>query len=205
VVGLVAGRLVEEYKRPVVVLQEEGAESTGSARSVGDFNLVECLKTAQHTLVKFGGHKQAAGLTVRTEQLSVFYQSVLDYADSHEVGVYEKELLLEATLREQDLTVQNCQRVSQFEPFGVENPSPLFLLPAAVVRSMRQVGATGKHLQLRVVAGDTTLECIAFNLGHWAGKIREGDRVDLACAMTLDSWQGMTKLKLRIQELQLHE
>src|SRR6185503_19999944 len=82
IVGLAAGKLAEENYIPVIVLEKGPEESTGSARTVGDFDVVESLKAASEYLVRFGGHKQAAGLTVRTVDFEKMYQKVLDYADT---------------------------------------------------------------------------------------------------------------------------
>jgi single-stranded-DNA-specific exonuclease len=82
VVGLAAGRLAELYKRPVIVLETGDEESTGSARTGSEFDLVSALKSASHLLVKYGGHKQAAGLTLKNKDVPAFYQALLDYAKS---------------------------------------------------------------------------------------------------------------------------
>ena len=83
VVGLVAGRIAEEFHKPTIVLEEGETEATGSARTVGGFNVVEALEHASEHLIRFGGHKQAAGLTLHPSNFSAFYQNILDYAEKN--------------------------------------------------------------------------------------------------------------------------
>src|SRR6185503_16503582 len=151
VVGLAAGRLAEVYQKPVIVLERGELESTGSARSGGDFNIVECLKSAQEHLIKFGGHKQAAGLTVKSEHIDTFYSQILQYAENNwpEEGL-SINLELDAALSESDLTAETAYVITAAAPFGVGNKKPQFLLSDAAVVSTRLVGNGAKHLQLKL-------------------------------------------------------
>jgi single-stranded-DNA-specific exonuclease len=147
IVGLVAGRLAEEFYKPVIVLEKTTEFSTGSARTVGDFNILEALKHASEHLVRFGGHKQAAGLTLQTVKLEIFYQKVLDYAEANIVES-SRTLELEAELQASDLVSTTYNLVSSLEPFGVNNPKPKFLISALEILDLKPVGKTGQHFQL---------------------------------------------------------
>lgn len=200
VVGLVAGRAASEYNRPVIVLQEEENESTGSARSVGDFNIVECFKAVSHLLVKFGGHKQAAGLTIKTENIEEFYALILKYAENN-LKEQEPVLELESELFESDLNLSSFELVSQLEPFGVGNPKPKFLISGATLQGLRGVGKTGQHLQLGIKLGESTIEGIAFNMSYLTQSFQIGDLADLAVELIADAWNGHKKLKLRLIDI----
>lgn len=201
VVGLVAGRLANDLKKPVIALERGVEESTGSARSVGEFNLVDCLKSASEFLVKFGGHKQAAGLTVKTKDLDAFYSAILNYAHEHEEELkVGQELLLDAELTESDLTLDTYHAVAQMEPFGIGNPKPKFLVSKATVVSMRKVGKDQSHLQIRLRLGKVEIDAIGFNQGYLCDTIEPGSTISVAAELMLDGWNGQSKLKLRILE-----
>jgi single-stranded-DNA-specific exonuclease len=205
-VGLVAGKLADEYNRPVIVLEQGEIESTGSARSGGGFNMIEALKAAQHLLVRFGGHKQAAGLTVRTEHVETLYEKILEFAEQHAYeNVDDKILELEAELSEPQLNLQTHELIAQFEPFGVNNPKPKFLIRGAKVITKRAVGAEQKHLQMQLLIGNMTIDTIGFNLAYLAAKLDGYTMIDIAAETLADTWNGTTKFKLRIIDIRQHE
>lgn len=214
IVGLVAGRLTEEFHKPVMVLSRGKEESTGSARSVGEFNVVESLKAAQDHLVRFGGHQQAAGLTVRTGEFEQFYQKVLEYADKHLTDEdMDPTLYLEGEIGESHIIetvhVQNSGQkrnrvmdvLSKLEPFGVGNPKPKFLVKNVVVNSMRFVGVNNQHLQLGLQVGQATLPGIYFNVPDFAKNVKIGDTIDVALELMEDEWNGKVTLKGRIFDI----
>lgn len=205
VVGLVAGKLASELHKPVIVLEKGEEESTGSARSVGGFDIVECLKSAKEHLMKFGGHKQAAGLTLRTENIDSFYKAVLEYAETNVRDEDSRALLeLEAELQPHDLTLDVYDIISELEPFGFGNERPKFLLRNATVQTQRVVGNGEKHLQMTLDLNGHVAQCIAFNMAYVCDTIKPGDRIDVACEIMADSWNGYRKLKLRIIDCVLH-
>jgi single-stranded-DNA-specific exonuclease len=205
VVGLIAGRLAEQYKKPVIILERGETESTGSARSSGEFNLVECLKSGSQYLVKFGGHKQAAGLTVKTEHIEIFYQTILEYADKESLEADEPALELEAELFPADINLNSFNRVAVFEPFGIKNPKPLFKISGARVASTRLVGKEQQHLQLTFDIGTVFIDAVAFSMGYLASKLSNDVILDIAVELLSDDWGGTSKLKLRIVDFHFYE
>lgn len=202
VVGLVAGKLVEEYNKPVMVLSKSGDEATGSARTVGEFDVVAGLKYAAEHLVKFGGHKQAAGLTLKAEHYEIFYQKLLEYAQDHLTDEdLKKHLTLEAELAEQDLQLEVYRLISKFEPFGVGNPKPKFLVPGCKVVGLREVGAQSQHLQIQLLKGSRQISGIAFSMGYFAKTLKVGDTIDVAAELIEDGWNGRNDVKLRVVDI----
>jgi single-stranded-DNA-specific exonuclease len=202
VVGLVAGRLAEEFYKPVVVLEKGETESTGSARTAGDFDLLESLKYAAEHIHRFGGHKQAAGLTIKNENLEKFYQKVLEFAEVNiNEETFQRQLNLEAELEQSQLSIENCQLLQLLEPFGVDNFKPKFLISGLPVASLRFVGQEGKHLQIKFQTENGQLEAIMFSASESAKKIGIGSVVDAAAELMLDTWNGQSKLKLRIVDV----
>ncbi len=205
VVGLVAGRLTEEYHKPVLVMERQGGEATGSARSVGEFNIVEALKHASEYLVRFGGHKQAAGFTLAADRFEEFYQKILEYADKNLTeGDLQKKLELEAEIFEDDLALDTYHAIFEFEPFGVGNPRPKFLASDFKVTGFRTVGNGQKHLQMQLSKGKKFVSAIAFNFGWLAKTLKIGDNVDIAAELIEDGWNGRQDVKLRIVDIKIN-
>lgn len=207
VVGLVAGKLVEEFSKPVLVLQEGSEESVGSARSVRNFNIVEALNFSKNFLVKYGGHSQAAGFTIKSEHIQAFYKQLLDYADTNLLeDNFSKVLEIETELSANEINMQNLEILEKFEPFGVDNTKPKFVINNVVIKEMATVGKDQKHLQMTVLAENGAqspsaqkyFKCIGFNFGKAAATLKAGEKLDLAFEFLGDTWNGTKNLKLKL-------
>lgn len=206
VVGIVAGKLAEHYKKPVIVMEKGEFESTGSARSSRGFDIVEALKACAPLLKKFGGHKEAAGLTVSNDKFDEFYLQLLKYTESHwPEDLPESVLDIDAELTEVDLSLARYDEVEALEPFGAGNPKPKFVLNDVTVMSHRLVGANNQHLQIQILSGETFLECIGFSLGYFAAQFDVGSQISLAGELMVDSWNGTKKLKMRVIDLKIKQ
>lgn len=198
VIGLVAGKLVEEYARPVLVFERGKIRSKGSARSIDAFHIVEALSHAQDILLKYGGHARAAGATIETKHLSTLYDKLLEYAEG---TLDDKDLVPTLTVdAEVDLDTigeNTLKIVEQFEPHGVGNPRPLFLSRDCIVQQVRAVGANGKHLKLTINGKDA----IAFDLGELSHDIAVGEVVDLVFGLERNAWKGRSALQLKVLDL----
>lgn len=201
VVGLVAGKIAEEFYRPTIILEKGEIEATGSARSVGEFDIVEALKSSQGHLLRFGGHKQAAGLTLKTEKFELFYQSVLEFAEKNMEADQPPILHLDAELLPSDLQFTTYNLLTALEPFGVNNPKPKFLISNAEILSIKPVGAQGQHMQIQVKLKEKVLSCIGFNFSGKILGVKIGDNIDIACELIADFWNGQQKLKLRLIDI----
>ncbi len=202
IVGLVAGKIAEEFKKPTIVLSQEGTTATGSARTVGEYSVIDSLIESKNFLLRFGGHKQAAGLTLEANQYEAFYQAVLHHAEAHLTEAdLEKTLLLEAELTEQDLQLETFMALEACGPFGVGNPKPRFEISGFTVKAIRLVGATQNHLQLTLGINGRDIKAIGFNLGYFAKSLQVGNTIDVAAELLADSWNGTRELKLRIVDI----
>lgn len=205
-VGIVAGRIADMYNRPAIVLERGETESTGSARvGTSSFNIVEALKAAKSKLVKFGGHKQAAGLTVKTEDLDALYLEILRYADANPVESGPPTVTIDAELSEADLSLAAYEDIVLLEPYGAGNTRPIFAINDVRIVSFKAVGATQQHLQLKIMLGDTTIDCIGFSMAYLAPRLDFGNKISVAGELMVDSWQGIKKLKMRLIDIHFEE
>ncbi len=212
VIGLVAGKLVEEFSRPAVVLTVGEVYSKASARSINGFNIIEAIRAQSEFLVDAGGHPMAAGFTVETAKLELVKQRLLELAEKA-IGpeLLEKTLKIDLELPLPAISLKLWEAIRKLAPFGLGNPEPVFKSPA-IVEDFRLVGNTGKHLRLIVKAvteegshQENSLAAIAFNQGFLANKLRRGQKVELAFGLTLNSWNGEKKLELKVKDIKLFE
>lgn len=201
VVGIAAGRLATELQKPVIVLEQGESECTGSARTYGNFDMVEALKATAEHLLKFGGHKQAAGLTLATHNLDAFRVAIARYAAAH-MSVEESDVVLEldAELSPAELHLDFFDLLEELQPFGVGNPKPLFLLQDLELQGAKKVG-NDKHAQLTFSVAGQPVQGIAFNMAYVCDTVPLGSAVDVAAELIADTWNGMRRLKLRVVDL----
>ena len=206
VVGIVAGRISDHYSKPAIIMEQGETSSTGSARSIKGFDIVAALNHCSEYLLKYGGHKEAAGLTVANDQFDNFYFNLLKYAENNWPEQSEEPILeLDAKLEEQDLSMDRYEEIALLEPFGMGNPKPKFLVEDAKLISHRLVGQSQNHLQMQVLVGETILECIGFSMGYFSAKLETGKIINLAGELIADTWNGNKKLKMRIVDIQIKQ
>ena len=169
-IGLTAGRLCEKYHLPAIVLSIRGETATGSCRSIPGVHIYETLGRCADLLERYGGHAQAAGLTLRTDRIDVFRDRLNQILqDTYDESVFEPEILYDLSIPFQHWTPETLSQLSALEPTGCGNPAPLFLLSGVSVQSMRKVGRDFSHLQLSLLDRDhTLLKGIAFSQGSIA-------------------------------------
>ena len=201
VLGLIAGRLADRLQRPAVALCFDTDTSRASARSIDGFDMVGALRQAADLLVRFGGHRQAAGFTVKTVNLYSLQrrlQSVAGEALAHLEPAHALDVDAEASpcaVLEQE----NFRFVQALAPFGKDNPAPLFLGRGVRVVESRVVGRGKGHLKLRVSSGDGIWDAIAFGMGGMAESAR--GRVDMLYRVGIDDWGGIPKAQLTVTGL----
>ena len=205
IIGIVAAKLLEKYKKPTFVLEEMGKEAKGSARSYGDFSAADAIRAADDIITKGGGHKLAAGVTLPTKNIGAFRGRVNEFYASLELRS-QTELLLpkadaEASFGEIGETL--VAQINQLEPFGNGNPQPILKSVGVKVVGLRRMGSDAQHvkLDLRDLQG-RTLQMLAFNAPeHFFVEI--GALVSVWYQPDVNEWNGRRTIEGRLLHLEL--
>ncbi len=200
VVGLAASRLADKYYRPAIVGKVDEAFTRCSCRSIPEFHITEALDQCADLLERHGGHAAAAGFTIRNDKVGVFLQRMRAIAanqladmELHPVLVADMELSLS------DLSFDLLENLRYLEPTGYGNPRPVFVSRGLRVKSARTVGRDQSHLKLSVSDGKTSLDAIAFRLGHLKPNLTP--KIDLLYAFEVNEWNGRRKLQLNVKDI----
>jgi single-stranded-DNA-specific exonuclease len=206
VIGIVASRLIETYYRPTVVLTESNGFATGSARSIDGFDLYQAVDACSDLLENFGGHMFAAGLTMKLENVERFRKRFEEIVAS---TITEEQLIphieIDAQLELCDIQPKFFRILKQFQPFGPENMSPVFLTKNVVDNGCgRIVGATGDHIKLELIQEVEpfhSYQAIGFQLGqHWE-YIKAGNPFDICYSIEENEFRGTTTLQIRLKDI----
>lgn len=206
VIGIVASRLIEIYYRPTIVLTESNGFATGSARSIDGFDLYQAVDACSDLLENFGGHMFAAGLTMKLENVEKFRKRFEEVVANQ---IAEDQLIphieIDAQLKLNEITPKFFRILKQFQPFGPENMSPVFLTKNVVDNGCgRQVGTSGGHLKLELIQEAEpfhSYQAIGFQLGqHW-DYIKAGNPFDICYSIEENEFRGQTCLQMRIKDI----
>jgi len=187
VVGIVAARITERYGKPTVVISENGDISTGSARSIEGFSIFEAVSYAADLLTKFGGHRQAAGLSLKTENINAFREKINEYAES--IDFTAPVLRLDCKLKPSALTLDLSEAIKLLEPFGMGNPTPVFGLFGVTLARITPIGG-GKHLRLIFSKSENSFQALLFGVTPERFCFKEGDILDAAVTVETNFYAG---------------
>jgi len=197
VVGVVAGRLVDEFYRPAVVIHFDEGTARGSARSIPDFDIIAALTECRDLLTRFGGHSQAAGFIMPGSDVDKLQERLQGIAARELAGVdLRPALSVDVVIPLSSLRGETYKMIGRLEPYGQANQIPCFLSKKVQVVSSRSVGADGDHLKLKVRDGNMVWDAIAFGLGH-----RElASHLDIVYNLETETWSGRELLRLNIRD-----
>lgn len=195
-VGIVAGRIMEEFARPTIILDENKNMLKGSARSIQGYHLLDAFEFNSKLLKTFGGHARAGGLSMSKANLDKFYQGILKFADT---CLSDNDLALginiDYELEDKDMDLSLAKDVAKLEPFGFGNQRPLFILRSQYVSSLKRVGKDLNHLKLKL--GNNS--AIFFNaINDNEDSMLEGQSVDVIFNLSINSWNNRTNLDMNI-------
>lgn len=206
VIGLVAGRLTEEFYLPSIVLSKGEEFSKASARSVSGFNIIEFIREASEFLVDAGGHPMAAGFTVETSKIPLLEKKFEELAkklinEDHLV----RKLKIDCELPVEVVNLELFEALSKLEPFGMKNPAPVFLSKGLIIENMKFVGRDSKHLKIEFKNQNSKVKIggILFNYDK-SLDLKIDDIVDVVYSIELNEWNGNRKIELKIKDLVHH-
>lgn len=204
IVGLIAGRAVEKYGLPAIIMQDFGEYLVGSCRSPHFVNITKALSAHKELLTNFGGHENAAGFSLPKENLDVFVSAITEYfANLFEEQVLLPELHIDCELTGNELNMDFVRSINRLAPFGMENKQPVFLLEDCELSDLKRVGANGVHLKLRLKKDHQSIDAIAFSFGEHYQKLREQQKVKIVAQLDTNIWDGKESLQLKVEDIEL--
>ncbi len=198
VIGIVASRLVDAFKLPAIVLSINDGVAKGSARSVGDVDIYSLIKEQEALLKGFGGHMQAAGLTIDAENLDAFKDAINRAAVKLDASLFIPHVNLVGKMEFAHLDGECFEIIEQFEPYGMANPKPLFLAEEADVVNCSRVGANQDHMKLLLRSQEAGMKkAMAFFCDL---DLMDGDRVSFAFSLVKNEFRNEVNYELQIKE-----
>jgi single-stranded-DNA-specific exonuclease len=197
IVGIIAGKLADEFYRPVFIFEMGDTVVRGSARSIPEFDVVQALFECQDLLLRFGGHPAAAGFALPSENLSRFRQCLLDKATLQLSSLdLRPSLTIEADMPLSSMQGSAYSLIERLAPFGRGNPVPTFLSRRARVVDCQKAGGASRHLKLKLRDGEVVWKAIGFDLGHLAAEV--SPEIDVVYKLMVDRWNGEETLALSV-------
>jgi single-stranded-DNA-specific exonuclease len=200
IIGLVAGRLSEEFYRPAIVIKVGEKSSNGSCRSIPEFNIIKALNECHELMSDFGGHARAAGFTMPTKNLSKLEEKLNLMAGEQLAGLdLRPKLDIDAVMSLAQMGGETYQSLQSLAPFGMGNPVPTFLSKGVEVIDCQTMGNNGGHLRLKLRQDKANWEAVAFGLGECFKDMHS--HIDIVYNLRLERWRGEERLRLNIQDL----
>ncbi|MFZ5982249.1 MAG: single-stranded-DNA-specific exonuclease RecJ [Patescibacteria group bacterium] len=203
--GLSAGKIAEKYQKPTFLGQEkESGEIVGSFRSIPELNIMEVLRECQDLFLKFGGHAQAAGVSLRKENLEDFYKRFSQSVEKRLEGVnISKKIEADAEIRAEEIDWELVEDIEKMAPFGEGNREPVFILRGVLVEDVKIVGNGSKHLKLWLRGADSPkiFESIGFGMGEYWSDLAKNDKIDIVFSLSSDEWNGNKKIQLKLIDI----
>lgn len=207
VLGIVAAKITEEYKRPAFVWGSDGSgDIKGSCRGYGDVNLVEIMTSLpENSLLGFGGHKGAGGFSVSHEEIHFLEERLVEvFSASSVVEIKDKEYIIDANVSVDDVTSENFNVIKKLAPFGVGNPKPTFLFKGINIFAIKEFGKEKNHLELSFKnSRGREIKAISFfkTRESFLPVLEEGNAVNLVATFEMNTFAGKNELRLRIVDI----
>jgi len=205
VIGIVAGRIADKYQRPTVVISldehDESKPGVGSCRSSMGIDLYDALSNCREDLLTFGGHRAAAGIKIRADQVDAFRESMFE-AVSSQADIVEMvpELSIDIEASFAELTLKTLNVIEKMSPFGQSNPRPVLVASdVTIVGSPKKMGENDRHLSMKLDHHGIRLRAVAFGKGDWAEELEQaGGPFDFAFHPVINEFRGMRNVELQL-------
>ncbi len=203
VIGIIASRLVEKYSKPAIVLTIDNDIAKGSARSIPNIDIFNCLKSISHLLLEFGGHKYAAGLKLKAKNIRHLQRKLDEYISLNTTSEQlMPEITVDAYLNPKDINESLIEHINRLRPFGNNNQEPVFCMTK--VKKAQEFALMGKDrgiLKGFIQKDDRYFEIIGFNMGEYRDIIKEADTFDIAFTLEMNNWMGGTNIQLKLKDI----
>lgn len=207
VVGLVAGKIAQQFNKPTAIFQKSEGESKGSFRSIPQINIIETIGQCKELLVRHGGHSQAAGVTVKNEDLEKFYEKMNEIINEKLQDIdLAIEIKIDGEVSGSDVDFDLVEDLEKLMPFGEGNSEPILAMRNLIVQEKRVLGNGNKHIKLFLSPADGSpkiFEAVSFNGYEKYEHIKIGDKIDILCNIQKDEWNGNKKIQLMIVDVKL--
>ena len=209
VLGLVAGKIAETFRKPTGIFQIQNGMCVGSFRSISEVDIMEVLNSSKELLTRFGGHSQAAGASVAPENLEKLYEKMnFEIEKKMEGKEFRLTLEIDAEVPPAEINWQLVAEIKKMEPFGMGNPEPTFLSRGFLVVEVKIVGNGTKHLKLSLRPDENSpkiFDAIGFSFGEKFSGLSVGDKIDAVYNLSEDEWNGSKKIQLKLIDLKKNE
>ncbi|MDL2259130.1 DHH family phosphoesterase, partial [Eubacteriales bacterium OttesenSCG-928-K08] len=198
VIGIVASKLVELHYKPVLLFHQEGDLLVGSCRSTSNVHLYETLETFSKYFIRFGGHAQAAGITMERAQFEIFAEEYNSYIQNTiPPEAFDRISLYDAEVELSDLTLSAVEELRLLAPYGLANPQPVLRTRKVCLRDIRRMGSRQNHLRAIASKGTKSCQLVAFGQGEKHEEWENAAHVDMLYTAALNEWMGNTRLQLQ--------
>ena len=199
--GIVASKICEKYGKPSIVIADNGEEVLkGSCRSLNGFSIFEALSSCCESLVQFGGHTLAAGLSIKREKLKEFDLLINDYAAKMHRYMPSPQLNIDFKINPASINTSVLSSINAFQPFGMNNPKPVFAIFKAKLTNISSISGN-RHIRLSFVKNDTSFTAVYFNHSTFDIPFGVGDYLDLAVTLEKNEYYGKTTVSIIIKDI----
>lgn len=201
IIGLAASKFVDRYYLPTIIISEQGELAKGSCRSISGLHMYQALEACKEHLIGFGGHAQAAGLTLRTENIPAFRKAFDRYAKEHlSDDDYVPKLSIDFLLPPQKITFSFMEELEKLAPYGIGNPQPLFGYREAQGISAHPIGKEQQHLMFYLNSKDSSIKAVSWNHASYAPIINK-EPMDLAYVPEINEWMGRRSVECMVSSI----
>jgi len=205
VIGIAASKVTERYYKPCIILSCENGICKGSGRSIEGFNMFMALCACESLLDNYGGHEMAAGLTLKEEKIEEFDILINNFADNN---MKDEDLIpkveIDVKIEKSEINLKSISEIEMMSPFGVGNPSPIFLYENIRIVDLRAVG-NDKHLKAVFEDKGMIVDAIGFNMGDLTQNFMNDDMVDVVCTLDKNTWNSVDKVQLVLKDIRYSE
>ncbi len=200
IVGLIASKITDKYYRPSIVLSSSGEFLKGSARSIQGVNITDMLASSEEILISFGGHSQAAGLSLEKSQLKLFMKKIADASSKINKNLFARELVIDALIKHEDLTIKNIEKLEKLSPFGPGNTKPVLALEKVAISQIETIGRDHSHQKVYFDCGGREGCFLVFSFEKKNYGLKRGRKFDIAFTAGINEFRGSRKVDLFLED-----